>query len=295
MNKKTIFIILTIILIIAGVGAGVYLVQQNAEIREKAAEPSTLISFTTDNQTPEVDQSFSVDVEIDTRDNIVTGLELYVNFDPQYLEVVNATESVFFEDQDKIGPNIDNDNGSIYLVLFSTTTAKQGQGKVATINFNAISPGTTSISVGDNTIVSSGESEQAYEFSQGPRNVLEGTSPLTVNIAQAASPTATPTPTTTVTLSPSPTPTGSDTGNNNDGLGGETTQTPTPTRTPSPTPTEGIGGFADTPTPTQAQSVGTPTPTPQMPEIPDSGVSLPTIGGIMLGLMVILGAIILAI
>ena len=87
--------------------------------------------------------------------------------------------------------------------------------------------------------------------------------------------------------------------------------TPTPTSTPTPTPT-GTPGATATPnptsTPTNPPGEPTPTATPRStaiqvaevpatgePALPDAGISLPTIFGIGLGTLLLIGAILLAI
>jgi len=87
-------------------------------------------------------------------------------------------------------------------------------------------------------------------------------------------PTGTPTPSPTPTLETTPTPTSSPTP--------EPTTTPTPTETPEPTPTP-----TSTPTPTATPTFEpTPTPTPELTvtpfELPEAGISLPTIS-VLLG------------
>ena len=86
---------------------------------------------------------------------------------------------------------------------------------------------------------------------------------LTFNIGGSP----TPTPTGTATASPSPTPTGS--------------ATATPTGTPTATPTSPpVGGSTATPT--------------AEPELPDAGISTPTIIGASAGLLLILLSLALA-
>ena len=66
MNNKAIVIgaiIFTILL--AGIVAGVYLVQQQQELREKAA-PATTISFLPQTKTAEVGETVKLSVNIDT-------------------------------------------------------------------------------------------------------------------------------------------------------------------------------------------------------------------------------------
>lgn len=90
-----------------------------------------------------------------------------------------------------------------------------------------------------------------------------------------------PTPTPTETPTPTPTPTG--------------TVTPTPTGTVTPTPTSTPGPTA---TPTSAPTEtpiaqATPTPT-EAAELPEAGVSYPTIIGAGVGILLIIASLLLA-
>ncbi len=99
-------------------------------------------------------------------------------------------------------------------------------------------------------------------------------------VLQFGIPTGTPTPTPTGTATPTPTSTG--------------TPTPTPTGTvmPSPTPTPTATG---TPTPTPTSPPGTtPTPTPTLAELPEAGISLPTVGALLGGAVLVILSILLA-
>lgn len=97
-------------------------------------------------------------------------------------------------------------------------------------------------------------------------------------------PTPTPTPTPGPTATPTPTTT----------PGPTTTPTPGPTATPTPGPTATpTPGPTATPTPTLAPGV-TPTATPTPVELPEAGVTLPTIGAV-LGAVLLFGlALVLA-
>lgn len=115
--------------------------------------------------------------------------------------------------------------------------------------------------------------------------------------------TPTPTPTATPTGSSTPTPTGT------------ATTTPTPTSSGVPNPCNGTCGSnsncnsglfcyqgycrnSSCPSQTSCSCPGTstttPTPTTTQPSLPDAGTSLPTIFGIGLGSLLLIGAIILA-
>ncbi|KKQ41814.1 MAG: Family 10 xylanase [Microgenomates group bacterium GW2011_GWC1_37_8] len=278
-KKKVIFVILTILLILGGVGAGVYLVQQSAEYREKAA-PATTIAFTASNSSPLLGQNIDVNVEVNTGENNIMIAELNINFDPTRLEVLEVSPGNFFTNPATIGPRIDNTQGTIYYVLYLPTNAtpKQGQGILAKISFSTKELGSATVNIAPNTIV--GDTSEQGTVAEGPRNVLIGTTPLTINVLAATTPTNTPTPTTPAGVSPTavPSPTS--------GIGGNGSVTPTPTRTPTSIPTTA---------PTQsASSSSSPTPTTEIPPIPNSGISLPTLIGVSAGVLLIALSLMLA-
>lgn len=272
-KKKVILVILTILLVLGGVGAGVYLVQQEAEIREKAA-PATTLALTSDNTSPQVGESVTVNIEINTGENQIPGVELYLSFDASKLEAQAVSPGTFFSNPQAIGPNIDNVTGTIYYVLWILpgSTPKQGQGTLATVVFSTKNVGSAQVSFDSSkTVVGAvGETGGGGEFDRV--NALVDTTPITINILGETLPTNTPTPTDDGGI----------------GRGSEPTSTPipTPTNTPAPTSTTSSGGDGDTTT--------TPTVTPEIPPIPDSGISLPTLGGLAIGVFIILGALLLA-
>ena len=105
-------------------------------------------------------------------------------------------------------------------------------------------------------------------------------------------PSGTPTPTPTGTPSPTPTPTGTPTPTPTGTLAPTPTPTPGPTATPTPTPTRGPTA---TPTPTSTPAPGvTLTPTPTPVELPSAGISLPTIGVLLGGILLVVLSVILA-
>jgi len=107
------------------------------------------------------------------------------------------------------------------------------------------------------------------EESEAAAPAIEECTQLAFTIGEEPTPTPTPTPTGTVT----PTPTG--------------TVTPTPTSTPGPTATP---TSAPTGTPI-AQA--TPTPT-EAAELPEAGISYPTIIGTGVGILLIIASLLLA-
>jgi len=285
MKKKNILITLVLVLLIIAVGVGVYLVGQSTEFREKAA-PATTILLSPSLTSPRVGEEFSVTALINTAQNQVIAAELYLNFDAGKVEATNVVAGNFLLGANPIGPTIDNSLGRITYTLYlpPQSTPVTGEGVLATYFFKAKAVGSVVISLGQNSIVGA--------VAEEGKNVLVSTTPASLTVLGALSPTPTltpiPTPTATGTGGiggpvPSPTPTPSPTATVSSGVGGNVT----PTSTKTPTPTKTI-------TPTSGSSLTlTQTPTP-ITTLPDTGLSFPTIAGLAAGVFIIITAILLA-
>jgi len=115
----------------------------------------------------------------------------------------------------------------------------------------------------------------APEESEAAEPVIEECTQLAFTIGEEP----TPTPTEGPTPTPTPTPTG--------------TVTPTPTGTVTPTPTSTPGPTA-TPTPTGTTTAeATPTPT-EAAELPEAGISYPTIISAGVGILLLIASLLLA-
>lgn len=94
----------------------------------------------------------------------------------------------------------------------------------------------------------------------------------------------TPTPTPRIGTTPTPSPTTPP--------GSTPTPTPVPGATYTPTP---VPGATNTPTPVPGAATATPAPgEAAQPELPNAGISFPTILGISLGTLLLIGALLLA-
>ncbi len=82
--------------------------------------------------------SAKVDVNIDTKENLATAVQLEFAFDPKLITNIEITPSTFFENPVVLIKNIDMENGKIsYAVGISPVgVAKKGIGTVATITFD---------------------------------------------------------------------------------------------------------------------------------------------------------------
>ena len=246
MNKRTISLILGIVVLSLGVIFGVILVGQDQDFREKAA-PATTITLNSSDPSPAVGEQFTISANVDSGENEVIAAELYFEFDPTKIEILDVVNGSFFLNPEVIGPTIDNSNGNVDYVTFILpgSDSVTGVGTLVNLSIRAKAPGTAVISLSPDSIVgATGENAQNVLVSSFPLSLdiqpstaIGGggfTSPTpTTQVTQAA---ATPMPTSvvTATIIPSPLPTTS-----------FVTTVPTAaTNLPETLPDTGIGDYA---------------------------------------------------
>jgi hypothetical protein len=258
--KKIALTFVVILLLMAGIGAGDYLVRHLSLIPNK--------------NDPSVDETFTVSANINTGTNEVSGVELHLTFDESKLEATGATNSSFFVAPQSIGPSIDNNNGTLTYTVYLEpgSTKRQGQGTVAVFTFRTKSAGNTTIALSSETNVAGNEGSTTPEASDD--NLLTGSTPAVLTILSVEQ----PTPTTAPQITNTPTPVSG---------GGTATRTPTPTTVGS------VSAASLTPTPSSG-SLTDVTITTVPDELPDSGVSIPTTLGFGLGILVLIGSLFLA-
>ncbi len=239
-SAKKLFLVGFIVLLLVGIPASVYLVQQNQETRSRA-EKSTNLSFLPNSSvsgpiTKNVGDVIPLDIQVDPGTNLVTFIRLEIQYDPDKL----ATASGAFTVNSSVFPTVSAGPvytpGKIVVTLssgFDATKAVQTKVRAATLKLKALAPTDpntpTLVTYSVNTVVTSlGANDQSSE------NVLAGTSPANIAILGAA--------TTTPTQSPTDVP---------------TTAPTTGANTPTPAPTTA----ANTPTPAPTTAANTPAPT----------------------------------
>jgi len=260
MNKpKIILVILGVLALIGGLVAGLILVKNNQDISEKAA-PATTMYITPASQSQAAGSSFTFSVKVDTSSNAVTGVDVRINFDPKAIQITSLQKGTGALNLDQtIANTFDNTGGNISYAVFTLDGSKAVSGSsIEILRVNATVK--TSASAG-NYNLSFNPATAASATKEG-QNVLISKTPgvLTVTKSEsAATPTAAPT--------------------------SGTTPTPTPTSVPGTNPTA---------TPTSGTTPAT-SPTASPIPIPESGISWPSIVTGGLGILIIIGALMLAI
>jgi hypothetical protein len=320
MKKKLIFSIIGIIMLLAGVGAGVYLVRQQQLVEKKAAVPggTAEIYLSPKTGTYALNEAFTVDIFADSKNTTINGVTAIITFPTSNdysiqtivpnMDLIQNTDwrnhpAAYYESDPQTGLT------TAYLQLAYISPegyTNPDPFKIGTITFRGFAD--INLQVKFNL-----ESSRVIHFPSGSDILSDGINNLaggfaavyTIGSGGSTEPTPTPTqapvvdPTATPTLppgtTPSPTPT----------LSAGATPTPTRTPTPAPTNTPAPGGGGTTPTNTPAPGGGgtaptnTPAPagsgtTPESgdtgtPEtLPQAGLSLPTYLIALAGMVLIL-------
>jgi len=255
-STKIILSIISLIIIVLGVVVGIFLVKRQQDTRSKAA-PSTTLTMQASSPVVDLGENFTVNVNIATGENEVAGVELHLLYDVAKVDFVKAEKGSFLLMGDEVGPVADSSTGTLYYVIMLPPgkTPQQGSGVVATLTFKAKATGTAQFQFDSSKSL-------VVAIKEGGVNVLVNASSTSVNIEDSG------------------------------GIGGGDEPTSTPTQppqetvTPSPTATSSSGGTTQktaTPTPTATSSSGTGT-MPPTTELPDTGLPLPTIIGVIAAL-----------
>jgi len=275
MNKKTLLIIAVIVLALAGIGGGIYLVNQNQEVREKAA-PATTIFFQPETKETKINDVVNFDILVNTGENSLASVRLDISFDQNILQPVSLSFSsllpVPLRPVDISQPG--KMTGSAGVAV-GTSILGSGQ-KIASCSFRVLSaaPSETTISFGANTLASS-----ATTVDEGTNLIIRKNPATLIATAPANPPTSSPT--NTLVIEPTSLP------------------TTVPTSPPAATPALGsVGVGEEEPTvpptskpavPTTKKATTTPVPTIKLPKtggiLPTIGV---TLGGIILGIIALL-------
>ncbi|MBP6913169.1 MAG: hypothetical protein KBC00_01000 [Candidatus Levybacteria bacterium] len=206
--KNKYFILGNILLLLAVIPITLFVISRQTNLQSKAA-PTTIFSFTPTTVNTTVGETFTLDIQIDPGQNIVSIVEMTVSVDPEKIEIVslNPNTNVFPVELKKSQPNPD---GTISISLSTTNNvqeAVQEITKIGTLTMKAKAATTTGATIVKfdkplSQALSLATSDGATE------NVLSDTGTAAVTIGNGGSTsTITPTPSIVVSVSPSPTST----------------------------------------------------------------------------------------
>ena len=214
MNKKTITTILMFVLLIGGITAGTFLVQQNQNLEEKAA-PLTTISFNPNAATIVRGQNFTTSSRISTSTNKVTGVDIEITYNPAVVQLTQLLPT------SALAPFTNPQTGSVIKNEINNQTGN-ARFIAYTLNRDLGILGTNLDILTISGQVLSNATPGAYQLTYGPLTAIAAVGEsqnAIISKTNYALTVAAPTPSPTVSPTPSPTP------------------SPSPTASPSPTPT----------------------------------------------------------
>jgi hypothetical protein len=277
-----VFSLISLLLVAGGIGAGIFLISQRQETRVKAA-PATKLSLLPTQKAVSPGETFTLSVNVDTRENTLVGVELHLSYNPEVLTVGTINQGTFFNQVQDIQKSTSPPGTITYIFIAPLDSQRQGQGTLATITFTA----NTNISGDTLTGVEFTPQTAASGLGEGGENIIVDTpagSQITI-LGSESQTTNTPVPTNT----PGPEPTNTPIPEATNTPVATNTSEPEPTITPLPETTS-----ISTPTPTMTDTAGvTATPT-SAPDAPVAGVLETTLALLAgAGILMVLGLLVL--
>lgn len=141
MTKKTIYYLLLIAVIILGLGSFIFYSNKEETMGASLTLAAEKSQYT-------VGEQVTIDIFLDAKE-LVDGVDLVINYEPQYLKVEN--ETTFFDARDSIfagfpRPEIDTAAGLIRLSAITRPGKNfKGTGKIASLFFEAQEKGETQV------------------------------------------------------------------------------------------------------------------------------------------------------
>lgn len=291
--KKIAVVVVVIVVAISGFLAGLYLLQEQQDLREQAAVPGGQASVSISPSTGNFDigETISTEVSFNTSGIAASGVAIRLSYpfsgaSPEVSVTSIQVNQDLLATGDWTCPtqNATQQGGNVLIDVACANTSASGftttaNTKLATIELRVNrTPSTNPVILrfdpGESVITRRSDNQDILLIPQSQASfAIGGTSEPVATVTS----TGTPTPTTRAVTSTS-TPTA--------------TKTPTPTTTGAVSTTTGTPSPTKTPTPTVEESEATITPTKT--QLPDAGVSFPTVIGALFGILIVVGAIALA-
>jgi len=171
-GNKALFIIFTLFILL-GIASAVFL-SQKTQITTKKTAPATQLSLVGD-KAARLSEEYNLSVNMETGENNVVGAELYIDYDPEFLEPTAVSKGAFMQSADVIGPRIESGEIFYTLIVKPNDTPVTGSGTIAQITFKTLKTGNTNISLNEGKTL-------AVAVGEGSVNVITKYSPLSLNI-----------------------------------------------------------------------------------------------------------------
>lgn len=187
--NKYIFGFLGLLILVAGIFVGIVLVNQNQDIREKAA-PATVAYISPATQENQIGRNFVFFVKMDATNNLITGADVRLNFDASKFEIVSLEKGSGATNLEAtLTSTSDNTNGKIQYVIYTLDKTKALSGNnIEILKVNAKSK--SNAPVGSFAI--SFDTETAASGVGETQNILTAKTNGSVNIVAVVDPTDPP-------------------------------------------------------------------------------------------------------
>lgn len=269
MSKKKLLLISLIVIVALAIPLTIYIVQQQQESRSRAVA-STTLAFTPSPQTKNVDDEFTLTININPGTNIVSFVSLDIQYDATKFEVSgnrfqnNASAlpivlqgPIYTEGRIRVNISSGND----------PTRAISSPTNLGTVTFRAIA-GTggspSEIKFGDATNISSIAGPSSGSNDSFAENVLSSSTPALITVSggaaqpsPSAEPSISPQPSPSLTISPSTSPVPSTSPSVS-----PSQPAPSPSTPASPSPSQQATNTSTSPSPTILAQAPTNSPTP---------------------------------
>jgi hypothetical protein len=135
-NGKLILSGILMFLIIAGIGVGVFLARNRTQLNSQASSTPAVLSFNPPQTTIKPGEILKLTIVIDSKDTTISGAELYVSYNPEFLELKSFEKGTFLPNS--IGQPETNPGSANLIILANPPNLNRGKGELATITFTAL-------------------------------------------------------------------------------------------------------------------------------------------------------------
>lgn len=140
-NPKILGLLTVVLLMVVGVGAGVYMTQAPGQTQTKATLQVSNISFKPSEIEVDAGSDFSIDVFGNAGGNQITSTQLIIKYDPEFLDLISITPKQFLP-RVLIAPIIASGSATVSLGT-DGNSGISGSGILTTLSFKARQPTTS--------------------------------------------------------------------------------------------------------------------------------------------------------
>ena len=134
LNKKNL-LLLTVIILASGLLFKSLTMISSPQI-ETSPQAETSLPFEPEKINVEAKSVFPLAIRINSGQNLLAGVEIWLTFDPELLELASIIPADFFSSSAVINQKIDNQSGQAsFVLLCPPQNPKQGEGNLALLNF----------------------------------------------------------------------------------------------------------------------------------------------------------------